>query len=213
MTTQSVAQKQLAYVVKVVREAGYAPTDAEIRSGMVWLTFANPTDSRCSPRVAIADIRHEDILQTMRAYAGEANQPSAANPRHSTARYVTFLDRAACVCEFGRRPDERKDRIHIRPDDMCAIECGLPESVARKYENYRPGMIDTVIAGQVRAGGVDTEGSRAQAERWLAMVCTRVCAGLRATTVRSRFHDTHSDVLGWEDHLDMKNPSPRLGVP
>lgn len=96
---------------------------------------------------------------------------------------------------------------------MCAIECSLFESVARKYENYRPGMIDAVIAEQVKAGGVDTEGSRAQAERWLAMVCACVCSGLRATTLRSRFHDTRSDVLGWEDHLDVRNPSPRLGVP
>lgn len=46
-------------------------------------------------------------------------------------------------------------------------------------------MVDTIIAAQCEAGGVDTEGSRHEAERWCAWLCQCVCDGMRATTEQS----------------------------
>jgi len=109
-------------------------------------------------------------------------------------RFVTFLDRDERVCEFGTEAGDRRDRTHIRHADMCRIECGMRESAVRKYEDYRPGMVNAVIAEQLKAGGVDTEGTRAQATRWLAAVCGDVCEGLRATTRRSRNRATDIDI-------------------
>lgn len=48
----------------------------------------------------------------------------------------------------------------------------------------RDAMISAILARQVAAGGVDTEGTRAEAERWCAMLAGCVCEGMRATTDR-----------------------------
>lgn len=48
-------------------------------------------------------------------------------------------------------------------------------------------MVDTIIAAQCEAGGVDTEGSRHEAERWCAWLCQCVCDGMRATTEQSAY--------------------------
>lgn len=47
----------------------------------------------------------------------------------------------------------------------------------------RDAMISAIIARQVAAGGVDTEGTRHEAERWCAMLAGCVCEGMRATTL------------------------------
>lgn len=57
-------------------------------------------------------------------------------------------------------------------------------------------MVSAVIASQVAAGGVDTDGTRAQAERWCAMLAGCVCEGMMATTWRSRYRETVSDYEG-----------------
>lgn len=71
--------------------------------------------------------------------------------------------------------------------------------IAPLTEDYKQQMTDTVIKAQVAAGGVDTEGTRAQAERWCAMVCECVCDGLRATTFKSRNRATALDAgVDWK---------------
>lgn len=57
----------------------------------------------------------------------------------------------------------------------------------------RRSMVRAIIARQVEQGGVDTEGTRHEAERWLAMVCGCVCEGLRATTEQSALRLARND--------------------
>ena len=60
--------------------------------------------------------------------------------------------------------------------------------------DYHGDMISAVVSRQVRAGGVDTPGTRAEAERWCAMLCGCVCDGMRATTDASAYRVTWSDL-------------------
>lgn len=83
---------------------------------------------------------------------------------------------------------------------------GLPtEKPGRLSASVRTVMVNEIIAAQCAAGGVDTPGTRAEAERWCAMLAGCVCEGMRATTGLSRHR------LAKRDHCRSAGIDPRSG--
>ena len=180
---------------KFINPVDYAKLKAELSAPRVGrgIVAASWDPDPTADAVEVAAQWH---LPPQRGNVVEYRLPDRLKPT-PPERFVTFLDRDERACEFGTEAGDRRDRTHIRHADMCRIECGMRESEVRKYEDYRPGMVNAVIAEQLKAGGVDTEGTRAQADRWLAMVCGCVCDGLRATTRDSAWRNTPIEV--WHD--------------
>lgn len=83
---------------------------------------------------------------------------------------------------------------------------GLPtEKPGRLSASVRTVMVNEIIAAQCAAGGVDTPGTRAEAERWCAMLAGCVCEGMRATTDVSAYR------LAKRDHCRSAGIDPRSG--
>lgn len=122
-------------------------------------------------------------------------------------RYLNPIDYAQLKAELDKRataPVEDKPPLW-----------GL---VPKAVESYRDEMVDTIIAEQVTRGGVDTEGTRAQAERWCAMLAGCVCEGMRATTADSALKLANTDSMrpgGWRMGRDgrMEYAGKPLGRP
>lgn len=98
------------------------------------------------------------------------------------------LDKRATVAE--------EPEYAVRVAGHWRLPTGLYSNARVYLPTYRDDMVSTVIASQVAAGGVDTEGTRAEAERYCAMLAGCVCEGMRATTWRSRYRETVSDYEG-----------------
>lgn len=96
---------------------------------------------------------------------------------HRYAGQATSIENALCAA-YARSSGQRVD--------TCAF-CNEKTSLG-KYAvacRCKTDMVDAIISAQCAAGGVDTEGSRHEAERWCAWLCQCVCEGMRATTEQS----------------------------
>ena len=90
---------------------------------------------------------------------------------------------------------------------------GLIPKAAEPVSSYRDNMVDTIISAQCAAGGHDTPGTRAQAERWCAMLCECVCEGMRATTDVSAYRKADSDLYWVLDYRGKHKRIPVDGTP
>lgn len=118
--------------------------------------------------------------------------PDPGMPEHLCLRCYCAQASAVPCAPGEHRMDQR---------DMC-VKCGRNSVGIADWDDWIVGrvrwktvMVDTVIASQVASGGVDTEGTRAEAERWLAHVCMCACEGLRATTDASAHRLTGGDAI------------------
>jgi hypothetical protein len=144
------------------RRAGKSALADAARRGAVMITAVD----RDAGAITV-DSAHETLTQTEDGYEHrglfgidrEPNPPRLAGARWDASMNVSYALKKGRAALFGR---------------------------ARVSDDYRAEMVNTVIAQQVAAGGHDTEGTRAEAERWLAYLCGCVCDGMRATTDQSR---------------------------
>ena len=180
-------------VLRVAREAGY-------------LHFAHPLHFPENSVVAIrGDATKKDIVDTLRSYAGTDNQPEAVRARKATralentkvatmpGEYVELLF-AGSPCP-GVSIAPRMVQSVAEADELYGKHGAVASAARREFgctvrlveiETPRDAMISAILARQVAAGGVDTEGTRHEAERWCAMLAGCVCEGMRATTDRGR---------------------------
>lgn len=133
------------------------------------------------------------------------------------------LEKAAgswAAAVMNERNEEKRATVAVETEEIRLPTTGevrVVESWHLPAENQQRSdkdhMVDTIIAQQVVAGGYDTEGTRAQAERWCAMLAGCVCEGMRATTWRSAYRDTWGDTEGGCAAADRGYLAEPLGRP
>lgn len=155
----------------VAEELTVAAWSAELMfSGM-----NDPDNPMCRPLVWV--LRHrEQKMPDQRVYT------NWTSPHEKAPQIKEDEARIIAAAKFNSKKDESLGE---------AKTFGLPaENQPRSDKDH---MVDTIIAQQVVAGGYDTEGTRAQAERWCAMLAGCVCEGMRATTEQSAYGYTAGD--------------------
>ncbi len=130
--------------------------------------------------------------------------------------YVDILF-AGAVCP-GVSAAPRMVQSVADADELYGKDSAVASAARREFgctvrlveiETPRDAMISAIIARQLAAGGVDTEGTRHEAERWCAMLAGCVCEGMRATTRESAYRMAHRDTWretigdGWRIAIEM----------
>lgn len=109
------------------------------------------------------------------------NQPEAVRARRDAKVVAQSPTCPSAVVEyFQAQIDGVYASLGVQP-----VEPKYTVVYTATFVTYRDKMLDAIIARQVAAGGVDTEGTRAEAERWCAMLAGCICEGMRATTAQS----------------------------
>lgn len=87
---------------------------------------------------------------------------------------------------------------HVKTPSYNEVVDKLKSLEAHNYYNtdnqsYIDYVINEIITKQVKAGGVDTDGSREEAKRWLGFVANSISEGLMSTTNIGSFKLTKND--------------------
>lgn len=160
------------------RDPSYPPLPVDVWSAELMFAGMSATDNpMCFPLVWV--FRHrEQAMPDQRIYTqyvGPAeNQPRI---REGEARQLA-----------ATRLTAERAAPTLGEAKMFGLPTSKPGRLRARYDlTPRKEMIDTIIARQVEQGGVDTEGSRHEAERWCAFLAACVCEGMRATTTESAY--------------------------
>lgn len=160
----------------------YPPLPVDVWSAELMFAGLNAADNpMCLPLVWV--FRHrEQAMPDQRVYtqyvSPAENQPQI---REGEARQLA----ATRLCTEPPKSLGEATMFGIPPAKPGRL---LGRRIVGGYRFPRPAnvdMVSAIIASQVAAGGVDTEGTRAQAERWCAMLAGCICEGMRATTEQS----------------------------
>lgn len=166
-------ESHVSRVLRLATGAGFAPTNA-------WddPTGADAVFVRFANGTVVRLLAGMNVEAELRQYAGPDNQPEAV--------------RAAFEEETLRTTFAWKVSVSV-PDGYGPVEV--------RRSSPRETMVAAIIARQVEQGGVDTEGTRHEAERWCAMLAECVCEGMRATTLMGSLKLRRNDMWGRENVL------------
>jgi len=179
---------------------------------------AVPCDTRHPPQEHEMDPRGEYCVRCLRtrAYVEATKSIKVVADPNVPQDEMWFIGtdgtRAIPPKAFALAKAELYKRATVPVDEEYAVRVAghwhLPPGLysnARVYlPTYRDDMVNTIIASQVAAGGVDTDGTRAQAERWCAMLAGCVCEGMRATTLMGSLKLRRNDMWGCENAVRGK---------
>ncbi len=166
-------ESHVSRVLRLAIGAGFAPTNA-------WddPTGAEAVFVRFANGTVVRLFAGMNVEAQLRQYAGPDNQPEAV--------------RAAFEEETLRTIFAWKVSVSV-PDGYGPVEV--------RRSSPRETMVAAIIARQVEQGGVDTEGTRHEAERWCAMLAECVCEGMQATTLMGSLKLRRKDMWGRENVL------------
>lgn len=185
-------------LLRIAREAGYEPTGCTQEGAYCVMSFAPPEGRQRGARVRFAEAVDDATIAEVLKCVGPNNQPKAVRARKAASELKPL---------WGLVPKATDKRATVPCTELGEEPLfGLPtEKPGRLSASVRTVMVNEIIAAQCAAGGVDTPGTRAEAERWCAMLAGCVCEGMRATTGLSRHR------LAKRDRCRSAGIDPRSG--